>query len=140
MRLNLAVVSVVTFGSIACASDWPAAESYMNASFICGNHPSPRDCEFGMFSFPQDYAKAIKGDYQGQKNVAYCFETGCSWAVKENQTLACAWHVVIMGSGHLQLDEYDRRYADLACKKLDRIGRKTAERQAETMLRLLGVK
>lgn len=139
MKLRLALAVLLASGGSAMATNWPAADSFMNASLVCSNHPQPRSCEFGMASFPDDYSKATKGDYQAQKNVAYCFETGCDWAVNENKMMACAWHIVVMGSGHQQTDDLDRRYAETACKKLDHTGRITAERQATAMLQLLGV-
>lgn len=139
MRLPLAIAATMLACTLALASEWPPAESYMNAEFVCANHPQPRNCEFGMASFPADYRKAIQGDYLAQKNVAYCFESGCYTAVKRNAQLACAWNIVIMGFGHLQLEEIDRRYAEQACRKLDATDRKTAERQANRMLKLLGV-
>lgn len=139
MKLLLTIaITALTFSS-ANAAGWPAVDDYMNASFVCGNHPKPADCEYGMVSFPDDYEAAKNGDYQGQRNVAFCFQTGCDWAVRENQTLACAWRVVILASGHLEVDSGDQRNAELACGKLDGTARRTAERQADRMLKLLGV-
>lgn len=139
MTLRLALMALVASSGFAHANSWPAADTYINASFVCDSYQYPDQCRVHLTTFPDDYAKAIAGDYAAQQNVAYCFESGCNQAVKANATLACAWHVVIIGSGHLQASDLDRRFAETACRKLDRTGRATAERQASTMLKLLGV-
>lgn len=61
--------------------------------------------------------KALAGDYQAQRNLAYSL----GHEQPTNAMQACAWRIVILGSGSAEVDD-----SDLANKRLD-CNRKLAE-------------
>lgn len=98
---------------------------------LCAHRPETALCEADRAEFRQAFAAAHRGDYQGQRNVAFCLETGCHGAVRPNPTLACAWRTVILLSGSPRVDGTDRSNHRLACGRLDRLDIATAEAQAK---------
>jgi len=55
-------------------------------------------CKAQRGQFRHDWAKATRGDYTSQRNVAFCLRLGCDGAVKVDRVAACAWRIVIIGS------------------------------------------
>lgn len=55
-------------------------------------------CEAQVKQFREEWPQANKGDYQAQRNVAYCYANGCDGAVMPDLVTACAWRIVIMAS------------------------------------------
>ncbi len=105
---------------------------------LCAHPPEAAQCEADRAEFRQAFAAAHRGDYQAQRNVAFCLETGCHGAVRPNPTLACAWRTVILLSGSPRVDVTDRSNHRLACGRLDRITTATAEAQAKRIRASLG--
>jgi hypothetical protein len=101
-RTTLAVFAICTT-SIATAAEWPAPETYLSLSCNGGPAQSQALCNSQRKEWIDDYRLAIKGDYQGQRNVAFCLGDGCDGAVTRNTVLSCAWRLVIVRSGHLDL-------------------------------------
>jgi len=80
--------------------------------------------------------KAMAGDYQAQRNVAYWLTGGNNGAPPFNPILGCAWHLVIIKSGSLSVDASDISNKQLYCdKRLDADSRMAAEAQAEKLLK-----
>ena len=51
--------------------------------------------------------KAMARDYDAQRETATCLRTGkCVGSPVPNATQACAWRMVILGSGHGNVDGY----------------------------------
>lgn len=92
-------------------------------------------CEFSKKRFKAEYPKALKADYQSQRNVAWCLSHGCDDAVQKNTMLGCAWRLVIMGSGSTRVDSTDRDNFRLECGQLDKDERGAARAQAQTLMR-----
>ena len=87
-------------------------------------------CETTKAEFLVDYELALRGERAGQRNVAYCLLSGCSRAVGVNRIQACAWRLVIVGSGHSENDEGDTSNLRTACAPLDSADRNAAEARA----------
>jgi hypothetical protein len=79
--------------------------------------------------------KAMAGDYQAQRNVAYWLTGGNNGVPPLNPVLGCAWRLVILRSGSASVDASDISNKQLYCdKRLDADSRKAAEVQAEKLL------
>lgn len=89
-------------------------------------------CKLDSAEFRSDYPKAFGRDYQAQRNVAFCFDTGCNGAVIAKRSLACAWRIVILASGSPRVDDSDHLNWTYRCgrKALDDMAFATAVRQA----------
>jgi hypothetical protein len=92
-------------------------------------------CEASRDQFVQEMPKALRGDYQSQRNVAYCLSTGCDGAVKVNAALSCAWRVVIQASGSSKVDATDAMAFKNACGALDDLELATASEQAQALFK-----
>jgi hypothetical protein len=80
--------------------------------------------------------KAMAGDYQAQRNVAYWLTGGNNGAPPLNPVLGCAWRLVILKSGSPSVDSSDISNKQLYCdKRLDADSRKAAEAQAEKLFK-----
>lgn len=55
-------------------------------------------CKANVAEFRSDWKKAHRGDYQAQRNVAFCLSRGCDGAVGIDPVQACAWRILIMAS------------------------------------------
>jgi len=73
--------------------------------------------------------KALAGDYQAQRNLAYSLETGEGGAPYE-PVKACAWRVVIVASGSSKVNDSDRANLQAACGKIGEEDRRAAEQLA----------
>ena len=52
--------------------------------------------------------KAMAGDYGAQRNIAFCLHTGeCEGGFAPRIMEACVWRIVILGSGHREVDASD---------------------------------
>jgi hypothetical protein len=102
---------------------------------VTGLCPPGRDeqlCQTTRAQFEQkDWPRAWGGDYQGQRNVAYCSYTGCDGAVQVNKVLACAWRQVIQVSGDPDVGQLDLDQQKTECGALDDAGRAAARAQAQ---------
>ncbi|MDH0908824.1 hypothetical protein N5C66_05850 [Rhizobium pusense] len=142
MRQVLALAIVAAMSSLANAADWPPAMDYLKErSLDCSANAKPSLCEQTKKFWLEDYDKAIRGDYNGQRNIAACLSTGCDGAIVPNPILGCAWHVVVANSGHLEANKLDADWLRIYCgsKYLDDAGRAMADAQARTILKKLGV-
>lgn len=131
--LAVFLFGLMTVSAHASESIFPPPEVLMYDK-QCDEHPDPRECEFQQKTFPEDYRKAIAGDYQGQRNVAYCLDRGCAQTVGRRPVDACAWRMVILAANHArtlssdvhelgmtcgphQLGDKDRQYAEIKARK-----------------------
>ncbi len=119
------------------AADWPSAESYTNA---LGCDDPRSSCAYAQTTWEKDYKGATSGDYQGQRNVAFCLSSGCDNAIRVNKVLGCAWRMVILQSGHLELDDTDIGNFSLYCGPnfVDQAGILAAKAQADQIMKRLG--
>ena len=78
--------------------------------------------------------KALKGDYQAQRNLAYTYATSSDPHVA-NPMLGCAWYQLILLSGSQKIHEGDIGNAKVYCDKLPAEQRAVATQQAERLRR-----
>ena len=74
--------------------------------------------------------KALRGDYQAQRNLAYRYSTGDA-VVAKNPVEGCAWREVVMLSGHPQAIAGDASNRDVECGRLASSERELATQKAK---------
>lgn len=80
-------------------------------------------CEEAKAMFQLYYALGLKGDYDAQIEVSYCFAEGirtCSKVVRGNNALSCAWLAVAIMSGSEYVRSDDVFGYQVECAKLRR--------------------
>ncbi|MCJ2050864.1 hypothetical protein [Methylobacterium sp. J-070] len=92
-------------------------------------------CAANQAEFRAAVPLAYRGDYQAQRNVAFCLQDGCGGGIRRNPALACAWRQVILGSGSNRVDGSDESNARLACAGLDAAQSEIARAQAARIRR-----
>lgn len=92
-------IATMVFLTGCCLAGRAAASDVDRLLGLCSGSKWPDVCEQTQKSFPADWRAANDGDYQGQRNVAYCLSTGCDGAVAVDRSAGCAWRMVILGSG-----------------------------------------
>ena len=124
------LVGAFVFGMAAlCGS--AAADSVEDHLGMCGLAEKEKLCNANRAQFEREFPDAYAGDYQAQRNVAFCLLSGCDGAVRVNRTLGCAWRRVILLSGSPKVDQTDiSNYEWLCTDKLSRVERATSEAQA----------
>lgn len=80
-------------------------------------------------------AAAMTGDYQAQRNTAFCLSSGqCKGLIAPRPLDACAWRFVILGSGASQVDQSDvGNYRTDCVEKLNEDERAAAQRKANVL-------
>jgi hypothetical protein len=97
---------------------------------VCGD----KSCESSKREFVEkDWPAAWAGDYQAQRNVAFCLSNGCSGAVEVIDSAACAWRMVILDSAHDQADDTDESNRRVDCGRLDAVGLEAARAKAQSL-------
>lgn len=144
MKFFLTILLTCVAGT-AFADEWRPAKDYLFIAEDCSTDDDAERCRLMKQTWERDYNGAIKGDYQGQRNVAYCLSTGCSdlygTVLRKNAVLGCAWHIVIVNSGHLDANTTDIAMMKLYCGPhyIDDDARVMANAQARTILKMLGL-
>jgi hypothetical protein len=80
---------------------------------------------------------ALAGNYTAQRNAAYCLKTAkCEGVIFPRLIEACAWRIVILGSGHHWVNETDiENYQDECVSSLPAQERGAALAQAEQLFK-----
>lgn len=73
-------------------------------------------CRGSQAQLKRNWPEALRGDYQGQRNVAYTFSTGDIAVQRPVQ--GCAWRMIIMASASPELDDTDMNNFQLYCGRL----------------------
>lgn len=95
-------------------------------------------CEVTRVTFArQDWPRAWRGDYQGQRNAAFCRSDGCAGAVQIDKAEGCAWRVIIIQGNSLQADSTDTGNLKVFCSQLDAADRHLAAAKARDMFQLI---
>lgn len=55
------------------------------------------------------------GDYDAQRNVAFCLINGCDGAVIPDRSSACAWRAVILATNSASATDVDANNIELEC-------------------------
>lgn len=111
------------------------AEAYIG---LCLGDDPKSGCAFNRQMFLEQYPKALRGDYQSQRNVAYLLSGAVTPPadnpVQTNTLQACAWRLVILKSGHAQAGSGDvgNRNVDCARRGVDM---DAAQARADELLR-----
>lgn len=86
-------------------------------------------CRYEQLKFLRDWAKAYRGDYQAQRNVAYCLSRSCT-GVQRNIVQGCAWRAVILNAAHAKAVDGDVSNLEVECGALSQPARVAADAQA----------
>jgi hypothetical protein len=83
--------------------------------------------------------KAMARDYGAQRNTAFCLRTGeCEGIFAPRMMEACVWRMVILGSGHREVDASDINNFRRECiSGLSNQDRAVALAQAEQLFRVI---
>lgn len=74
--------------------------------------------------------KAITGDYQAQRNLAYSYANPRQ-GEQADAVRACAWYLTVYQSGSPKVHEGDKGNVAVYCSKLPTTDLKVAQKQAE---------
>jgi hypothetical protein len=108
-------------------------DGFMLPLSICRIHNDDSDCIAYQAMLLRDMKKAYEGDYQGQRNLAYCLTTGCDGALQPNTILGFAWRIVIVLSGSPKVESGDVQHYDDGAKNLNVAGLQAGCAQAEKL-------
>lgn len=92
---------------------WKARDGYRPSFAICQSQAA--DCVVNQAEIIASAKFAYKGDYQAQRNIAFCLFTGCQGAVIVDKALSCAWRTVILAAASSEVDATDTSNLQ-ACK------------------------
>jgi hypothetical protein len=85
--------------------------------------PGPeRPVSADVMKHATDTENAWKAEYWGQRNVAYCYMTGCGGLSPVDLKMGCAWRLVIVKSGGSLMAEVDRKNFELDCGRANSAG------------------
>lgn len=140
IRIAVAVIAALTVTPVF-AAEWRPPEDYLTPSCDVVPEKDRKLCQVERDEWVKDYRSAVKGDYQGQRNVAAFLEGGGSGAVRPNTVLSCAWRIVLVKSGHLDLDDTDFLIVRRGCssEKIGTVERGAAEAQAQRIMAMIAV-
>jgi hypothetical protein len=100
---------------------------------LCIQAAEKAACEAAAGDFRRAYGKAIQGDYQGQRNVAYMLGRGYADTVLKDRVTSCAWRLVVVASGSPKVDDTDLGNVRVDCGRLDAADRAKAETTARVL-------
>ena len=75
-------------------------------------------CKHALVQFRKWYPKALRGDYQAQRNVAFYLWEGGDGAVVKNRVASCTWRMIILSSGSTKIDDSDTGWVETCKEKL----------------------
>lgn len=127
---TLAVGAIVA-ANLSYAAHAAPGDEYLSPGCSTGSNQS--FCEQGRKDFLKWYPRAFRGDYQGQRNVAFCLWDGCDGAVTPNKITSCAWRIIIVASGSLKLDASDTSHMRTCRSQLSADEMVAASGQAQTL-------
>jgi len=110
------------------------AQQASDYALACVDDAADSLCKTSLAQFKKWFPLAMRGDYQGQRNVAFCLSTGCDGAVLIRPITGCAWRLVIVSSGSKDVDQSDTGNIKHYCGKLDAVEREAAAAQAAALL------
>lgn len=128
MKAAFAALALIALASPA------AGQEHKQFLANCASASDRGWCDIQQKEFAKWYPQAMRGNYQGQRNVAFCLHDGCDGAVQKRPTLACAWRLVIIVSGSLELTDSDTQNLNIACGSLSQAERIAAQSQAERLV------
>ena len=94
-------------------------------------------CRYEQLKFVRQWRSAHEGDYQAQRNVAYCLGSKCD-GVQQNKVQGCAWRAIIIDAADPAMSDGDVSNLNVDCGSLDPAGRAAADTQAARIKGLIG--
>lgn len=88
----------------------------------CDGSPDPEICAEALTTIGADFDAAHAGDYQGQRNLAFCLSNGCAGAVMVDPVAACAWRIIVLASASPSIDSSDAENYGFDCGRIGRTG------------------
>ncbi|MBQ0819813.1 hypothetical protein KBI52_06210 [Microvirga sp. HBU67558] len=94
--------------------------------------PAPAQESFDLYE-----RNALAANYTAQRDAAYCLKTAkCEGVIFPRMVEACAWRIVILGSGHHWVNESDiENYQDECVSSLSAQEQGAALAQAEQLFK-----
>lgn len=87
-------------------------------------------------AYRAEEARAMQGDYQSQRNIAWCFVDGCYGVEPIDDVRACAWRLVIAAAKNPKSDASDPENVRIDCDQaLTAEDRASAAKKAEALFR-----
>jgi hypothetical protein len=84
----------------------------------------------------EELARAMRGDYQSQRNVAWCRYDGCDGVEPIDDVASCAWRLVIAAAKDPKSDDSDVENIDTYCRRaLSPADQATARTEAAELFR-----
>lgn len=129
--------------AISCLTGAPAfaqkADDYLG---YCSEEDNVRStqkqtCDDVQKEFKKWFQKAMRGDYQAQRNVAFAIggrEFDNKTAFRPNKITACAWRLVIIASGSPEVWSGDTDNVKIDCGKLDDVERAASQGQSAALI------
>lgn len=102
---HLALAAGEPSAYVEANAKWKAKDGYALSLAICQHQSS--QCISNQAEIIASAKFAYKGDYQAQRNIAFCLFTGCQGAVTVDKSLACAWRTVILAAATSEVDATD---------------------------------
>ena len=133
---RLVLFSVVVVALVGCSADKDGRElnddlATATDDFIVYTDEKPRDVDSKKFD--SVYAKAMQGDYQAQRNLAFGYSSMPYSGQEVNKISACAWRIVIIESASDRVDSTDVSNYEIDCT-LDDASKSAAESQAKEIM------
>ncbi|WP_157747788.1 hypothetical protein [Cohaesibacter sp. ES.047] len=113
----------------------PMPDGYTLRLGFCGDDNS--ECAYEQARLLADLKQAYDGDFQAQRNLAYCLESGCDAALFLNKTLSCAWRIVILASGHVEITDVDVANLEICTAGLDGASLSVTKGQAARLFEVI---
>lgn len=89
-------------------------------------------CASSQVQFAEaDWPAAWQGDYQAQRNVAFCLISGCDGAVQIDKSSGCAWRSVILALNSQSATDLDAANIETECGDLTPTQRQLAISKAQ---------
>lgn len=132
---SVGMLTYAPYGDWGRAGEKPPLDKYQVVVEIKGSYLNPEP-DAGVESEAAGLEKkALAGDYQAQRNLAYYLTTG-EEGVKADPVMACVWRIVILKSGHTQVDASDTSNKQFDCeRKLTPAQLRQAEGQAASFMK-----
>lgn len=121
------IVIICSLVAFALASSAHAAKLKSIPSPCAFAEDQPR-CETKIKGFTEDLPKANQGDYIAQREVAFCYATGCNGAISVDLIKACTWQTIIVSTE--KSDNSDASNFRSQCGQLNEIDRNLARNNA----------
>jgi len=115
---------ILAFSSTAAAlCDQPLAEGRQQAflpapglaDYLGRRVLNPTDAQVRMWH--EEVDRAMAGDYQSQRNVAWCYVDGCYGVEPIDDGKACIWRMIIAAAKHPKSDASDQENVETDCRQ-----------------------